>query len=62
VSYYVVSYWLENDIVSARTVGRKKWILIDPDKELELRNRVENSTKIATARLKSQNQIEGGVL
>ena len=62
ISYHVVNYWIERGIISVRTVGTKKWIFLDTDKEIELRNRVESSTKIAIARSRSQNQIEGGVL
>ena len=55
VSHYVVRYWIERGIVSSRNVGSKLWVFIDTEKEVELKNRVEDSTKIAIARSKSQN-------
>ena len=62
ISHYVVRYWIERGIISARSIGIKLWIFIDEKKEDELRKRVESSTKIAIVRAKSQNQIEGDVL
>ncbi len=62
VSHYVIRDWIKRGMLSKRRIGLKFWLLIDPEKELELKRIVENSTKIAIARSKSQNQIVGGVL
>lgn len=62
VSNGVVRYWIGRKFINARRIGLKFWISLNPEQELELKKRVENSSKIATARLKSQKQIEGGVL
>ena len=62
VSYYVIYDWIKRGMISKRRSGLKFWLFIEPEKELELRKLVEKSTKIAIARSKSQNQIEGGVL
>ncbi len=62
VSQYVIYDWIERGMISKRRSGLKFWLFIGPEKELELRRIVENSTKIAIARSKSQNKIEGGVL
>ncbi len=62
VSHYVVRYWIEHKFINVRRIGPQFWISISPEQELELKKRVENSSKIAIARLKSQKQIEGGVL
>ena len=62
VSHYVVRYWIERNMVSARRMRQKFWVLLDSTKEAELKNIVENSTKIAIVRSKSQNITVGGVL
>ena len=64
VSYYVIHYWIERKIVKARQIGSKMWIIeLDEQKERELRQKIESSTKILKAREKSQNnKIERGVL
>ena len=49
-------------MVSARRMRQKFWVLLDSTKEAELKNIVENSTKIAIVRSKSQNITVGGVL
>jgi hypothetical protein len=55
VSHYVVRYWIERGIINARSIGKRLWIFLDADKETELRKRIENSTKIAIVKSKSQN-------
>lgn len=62
VSHHVVRYWIERNIVAARRSGQKLWISIAPEKEIELRSRVESSTKISIARSKSQTEIVRGAL
>jgi DNA invertase Pin-like site-specific DNA recombinase len=62
ISHHVVRYWIEHGIINARRIGSKLWILLDAEKETELRKVVERSTKIAIAREKSLNQTEGSVL
>ncbi|MGL9759622.1 MAG: hypothetical protein ACR5LA_13280 [Wolbachia sp.] len=62
VSHYVVRYWIERKFINARRIGERFWISISLEQELELKKRIENSSKIAIARLKLQKQIEGGVL
>lgn len=53
---------IERNIVSARRMRQKLWVLLDPEKEAELKSITENSTKIAIARSKSQKSAVGGVL
>ena len=53
VSHYVVRYWIERNIVSARHIGTRLWICMDSDKEQELHRLTASSTKIANARLQS---------
>ncbi len=62
VSPHVIRYWIERDMIKARTIGSKIWVSIDFKEEAELKKYVENSTKIAIARSKSQRETEGGVL
>ncbi len=62
VSHYVIRYWIERKFIDARRIGSKLWISINLAQELELKGRTENSTKIAIARLKTQQQIERGIL
>lgn len=62
VSHYVVRYWIERKFINARRIGERFWISISLEQELELKKRIESSSKIAIARLKTQKQIEGGVL
>jgi len=56
VSHYVVRYWIERSMINARRIGPKLWISIDPEKEVELKSRVENSTRISIVRSKSQTE------
>ena len=53
VSHYVVRYWIGRNIVSSRHIGTRLWISIDSDKEKELQQLVDSSTKIANARQQS---------
>jgi len=48
VSRYVVYYWIEQKIITARKLnhGSPYWITLDPQKEYELADLVRNSTKI----------------
>lgn len=48
VSRYVVYYWIERKIITARRLnhGSPYWITIDTQKEKELAHWVKNSTKI----------------
>lgn len=62
VSHHVVRYWIERSMVNIRRIGTKLWISVNPEKEVELRNRVECSTKIAIARAKLQTEIVAGAL
>jgi DNA invertase Pin-like site-specific DNA recombinase len=62
VSHYVVRYWIERNMVSVRRIRQKFWVLLDSTKEAELKNIVENSTKIAIVRSKSQSITVGGAL
>ena len=62
VSHYVVRYWIERNIVSSRRLRQKLLVSLDPKKEAELKDRIENSTKIAIVRSKFQNADVGGVL
>jgi len=52
ISHYVVRYWIERGLISARRIRQKLWITLDPEKEEDLKNRTENSTKIGIARSK----------
>lgn len=62
VSHHVIRYWIDRNMINARRIGPKLWILIDPVKEVELKNRVEHSTKIAISRSKSQIETARGAL
>ncbi|MBX9804242.1 MAG: recombinase family protein [Alphaproteobacteria bacterium] len=62
VSHHVVRYWIERKMVNARRLRQKFWVSLDPDKEAALKKKVESSTKIAVARLKSQSSTVGGAL
>lgn len=62
VSCNVVYYWIKQNLVSVRRVGRKSWILLNSEKEAELKNLVENSRKIAAVRVKIQKRTFEGVL
>ena len=62
ISEHVVRYWIENGIINARKIGSRLWLTIDTQKEEELKRWVETSTRIASVRARSQNQIVGGVL
>lgn len=62
VSNYVVRYWIEKKMVNARHIGSRVWVTLDPTKEAELKKQIETSTKIAVARLKSQNIVGRDVL
>lgn len=62
VSHYVIRYWIEHKLINARRIGQKFWISMDLEQESELQKITSNSTKIAIARLKTQEQIEIGVL
>ncbi|MBA8756366.1 hypothetical protein HCR15_04755 [Wolbachia pipientis] len=56
VSHGVVRNWIERKFIDARRIGPKTWISISLEQELELKKYIDNSSKIATARLKSQKQ------
>jgi DNA invertase Pin-like site-specific DNA recombinase len=60
VSRYVVYYWIEQKIITARKLnhGSPYWITIDPRKENELANRVSNSTKIRNQSHRHSNTIQ----
>lgn len=62
VSKNLVYYWIQHKFINARRAGTRLWVSIGLEHEMELKKRVESSSKIAVARLKSQKQIEGGVL
>lgn len=62
VSHHVIRYWIERGIIKARPIGSKLWVTIEPTTEVELKKRVDLSTKIAISRTKSQNKTGGGVL
>lgn len=62
VSHYVVRYWIERGLVSSRRIGSKIWLSLDPEKEAELKNRVEGSTKIGISRSKSPIATARGAL
>ena len=62
VSHHVVRYWIKEKVLTARRMRQKFWVLLDPEKENELKNRAESSTKIGIARLRSQNKPAGGVV
>lgn len=46
VSRHIVCRWIEQGIVSFRSVGSIIWILLDPNKEMELTNLAQQQTKI----------------
>jgi transposase-like protein len=52
VSPHVVYYWIERGVIAARRIngGSPWWVTIDPEKERELRQWVENSTRIQKIR------------
>jgi hypothetical protein len=54
VSRYIVYYWIKRNIVLARrvTAGSPYWITMDPQKEEELAQWVQHSTKIRRQRAK----------
>ena len=54
VHHHIVSYWIKSNKVNARLIEHKFWILLDAEKEAELKALVENSNKIAAIRPKSQ--------
>ncbi|WP_353281093.1 recombinase family protein [Wolbachia endosymbiont (group B) of Horisme vitalbata] len=58
VSHDIVRCWIKRKFVDARRIGPKFWISISLAQELELKKYIENSSKITTARLKSQQLIE----
>jgi DNA invertase Pin-like site-specific DNA recombinase len=62
VSHYVVRYWIEQNMISARRMRQKLWISLDSEKEAELKGMVENSAKIAIVRSKSPNKIVRGAV
>jgi DNA invertase Pin-like site-specific DNA recombinase len=64
VSHYVVRYWIECGIIHARKAnGHIFWILLTPEKEQELRQKINKSTKIHKAReIKLQKETEGDAL
>lgn len=62
VSHYIVRYWADTGIISARKIGKKLWLAIDNQKEEELKKLIATSTKIAIVRARSRNQIVGGAL
>ena len=62
VSHHVIRYWIERNVVTARRNGSKILVLLGPGKEAELKNIIENSTKIRIARSKSQIAAPGGAL
>lgn len=62
VSHHVVRYWIERNMVNSRRLRQKLWVSLDTKKEAELKNIVENSTKITIVRSKSQNVTVRGVL
>jgi DNA invertase Pin-like site-specific DNA recombinase len=53
----VVRYWIKCNRVNARLISHKFWILLDSEKEAELKNLVERSNKIGAVRAKSQTQF-----
>lgn len=51
VSHHVVRYWVERDMIKYRkTNGHRIWLFITPEKEVELYDKVNTSTKILRAR------------
>ena len=62
VSHHVVRYWIKEKVLTARRMRQKFWVFLDPEKENELKNRAESSTKIGIARLRSKNKPAGGVV
>lgn len=62
VSHYVIRYWIEHKLINARRIGQKFWISMGLEQESELQKITSNSTKIAIARLKTQEKIARGVL
>lgn len=64
VSHHVVRYWIERHIITARKAGgHRLWISLTAEKEAELRQKVNNSSKIAKARAdKFQKPTEGGAV
>jgi len=56
VSPHVIRYWAMHDIIKTRSAPNTRlWIIaIEPEKEIELKNRANNSTKIADYRKKQQ--------
>jgi len=63
VSHHVVRYWIEKGIIDARKAHNNRfWIFLSPEKEYELREKVNSSTKIGLARAKYLSTNEGGAL
>lgn len=49
-------------MVNIRRMNLKIWVLLDSEKEEELKNRIEYSTKIRFSHPKSQTSALGGAL
>lgn len=57
VSYNFVHRRIQKNAISARRVGQKFWILLDSEKEAELKNLVENSSRRAAVRIRSKKEL-----
>lgn len=62
VSHFVIRYWIETGLITARRPGLRIFVSFDAKKEEELKLMVGRSTKIATVRSKPLKQPERGVL
>ena len=63
VSHHVVRYWIERKYIDVRKVNGHLWISLTSEKEKELFNKINCSTKIKKVRsIKSQNTTEGDAL
>lgn len=62
VSHRVIRYWVERDMVSAQRIYGKIWVSVDSEKEAELKNIIESSSKIKSARSKSRTTDPRGAL
>lgn len=62
VSYHVVRYWIERNMINIRRAGSKTWVFLDSEKEIELKKITENSTKLRIIRSKAQTTALRGAL
>lgn len=65
VSMYVIYYWIQTNLLPARKIngGSPYLITVTPEKEKEIRDRINNSTKLQNQRVRNpQPELSGGAL